>query len=103
MHVIEPRISGNNDQETDPNDSNDALREIWGLRTYISAGGYDKEEAAKLVDSKGGLVSFGRHFLANVCTIIGPLCLFMATALTNPHATAGPAFAVQEEYPPQPV
>ncbi|KAF8267289.1 FMN-linked oxidoreductase [Lactarius quietus] len=68
IHVIEPRIDGISDSESpDENmtQSNDALRKIWGDRPYIAAGGVDRVAAINMVEKYGGLVAFGRHFIAN--------------------------------------
>ena len=56
IHVIEDRA----------NASSDALRKIWGDRPYIAAGGFDRASAISTVEKLGGLVSFGRDFIANV-------------------------------------
>ncbi|KAH9167365.1 hypothetical protein EDB89DRAFT_1997835 [Lactarius sanguifluus] len=68
IHVIEPRVDGTTDGEvTDENraQSNEALRKIWGDRPYIAAGGMDGAAAINTVEKYGGLVAFGRHFIAN--------------------------------------
>ncbi|KAH9039321.1 putative NADPH2 dehydrogenase chain OYE2 [Lactarius pseudohatsudake] len=68
IHVIEPRVDGITDAEvTDENraQSNEALRKIWGDRPYIAAGGMDGAAANNIVEKYGGLVAFGRHFIAN--------------------------------------
>ncbi|KAG8717788.1 hypothetical protein FRC09_013660 [Ceratobasidium sp. 395] len=73
VHFVEPIISG--DREADPAhdtgsaqhpDSNDFAREIWGDRTFLSAGGYNPESAQEAADkfTNAGIV-FGRYFLAN--------------------------------------
>ncbi|KAH9074799.1 hypothetical protein EDB83DRAFT_2312312 [Lactarius deliciosus] len=68
IHVIEPRVDGIVDGDvTDENraQSNEALRKIWGDRPYIAAGGMDGAAAINAVEKYGGLVAFGRHFIAN--------------------------------------
>ena len=65
IHVIEER------EEADPSDANGAnpselLRKAWGDRPYIAAGGFDRASANGTVEKYGGLVAFGRHFIANV-------------------------------------
>ncbi|KAH9074798.1 hypothetical protein EDB83DRAFT_2515656 [Lactarius deliciosus] len=68
IHVIEPRVDGTTDGDvTDENraQSNEALRRIWGGRPYIAAGGMDGAAAINAVEKYGGLVAFGRHFIAN--------------------------------------
>ena len=69
IHVVEPRVDGINDSDlTNENrtQSNEVLRKIWGDRPYIAAGGVDRAAAIKMVEKYGGLVAFGRHFIANV-------------------------------------
>ena len=47
-------------------DSNEFLREIWGEKVFIAAGGYTPQTAAETVEAKGGLIAFGRHYISNV-------------------------------------
>ncbi|KAJ6588097.1 FMN-linked oxidoreductase [Mycena capillaripes] len=68
IHVIEPRISADSTIDASPENaaqSNDFIREIWGDRPLISAGGFNRETAIKLAERKNTLVAFGRHFIAN--------------------------------------
>ncbi|KAH9027908.1 hypothetical protein EDB84DRAFT_1563243 [Lactarius hengduanensis] len=68
IHVVEPRVDGIVDGEvTDENRAqpNEALRKIWGDRPYIAAGGMDGAAANNTVEKYGGLVAFGRDFIAN--------------------------------------
>jgi len=68
IHVVEPRIDGISESDSpDENvtQSNKVLREIWGDRPYIAAGGVDRAAAINMVEKYGGLVAFGRHFIAN--------------------------------------
>ncbi|KAJ7788348.1 hypothetical protein B0H14DRAFT_3115943 [Mycena olivaceomarginata] len=44
--------------------SNDFIRELWGNRTLISAGGYNRTTALDRAE-RGEIVAFGRPFLAN--------------------------------------
>ena len=60
IHVIEDRA----------NHPSDALRKVWGDRPYIAAGGFDRASAISTVDKHGGLISFGRHFIANVSALL---------------------------------
>ncbi|KAI0296960.1 putative NADPH2 dehydrogenase chain OYE2 [Multifurca ochricompacta] len=68
IHVIEPRMNVyfqenlSNDNE---HDTNALIRKAWGDRPYIAAGGLDRGDAIEIVKNEGGLVAFGRHFLAN--------------------------------------
>ncbi|KAI9435547.1 hypothetical protein H4582DRAFT_1970321, partial [Lactarius indigo] len=68
IHVVEARINGSIAVAvTDENraHSNEALRKIWGDRPYIAAGGMERATAIDTVSKYGGLVAFGRHFIAN--------------------------------------
>ncbi|KAH9003866.1 hypothetical protein EDB86DRAFT_3099865 [Lactarius hatsudake] len=68
IHVIELRVSNFTVAAvTDENrvQSNEDLRKIWGDRPYIAAGGMDRATAVDTVSKYGGLVAFGRHFIAN--------------------------------------
>ena len=75
IHAVEPRMDGVIDSDpTDENrtHSNEALRKAWGDRPYIAAGGIDGTMSAmKMVEKYGGLVAFGRHFIANVSHVFG--------------------------------
>jgi len=71
IHVIEDwqRITGmypNNEKDTH---SNEPLRKIWGDHPYIAAGGFNRASANSTVEEHGGLIAFGRHFIANVSTL----------------------------------
>jgi NADPH2 dehydrogenase len=68
LHVVEPRIAADRDQDilAGEVENNDEIREAWGDRPFLSAGGYDLAGATSTAESKGGLIVFGRHFLANV-------------------------------------
>lgn len=73
IHVIEPRVSGQDDREAGPGESNDFLRAIWNVpgsrengSVYISAGGYTRPLALKFAEEKGDLTAFGRRFIPNV-------------------------------------
>jgi NADPH2 dehydrogenase len=73
LHVIEDL----NRTEADPNDANganssDSLRKIWGDRPYVAAGGFDRASANRTVEKHGGLIAFGRHFIANVSASFAP-------------------------------
>ncbi|KAF9238925.1 hypothetical protein BU15DRAFT_88172 [Melanogaster broomeanus] len=70
LHVTEPRLAGEQAAEFDE-DGNDFLREIWKggkdgeKRIFISAGGYTRDIALRTAEEKGGLVAFGRPYIAN--------------------------------------
>ncbi|KAK7693084.1 hypothetical protein QCA50_002649 [Cerrena zonata] len=64
IHVTEPRIV--NFEVQDPKGkSNDFIREIWSLRSLISAGGYTRDLAIEWADTKGDIIAFGRTFISN--------------------------------------
>ena len=68
LHAIEPRVAGGEDREpeADDMDSNDFLRKIWGDKAFIATGGYTPQTAVETVNAEGGLIAFGRHYIANV-------------------------------------
>ncbi|KAJ8462623.1 hypothetical protein ONZ45_g17870 [Pleurotus djamor] len=71
IHVIEPRVHGNDvkppSEEDDIEESNDFIRDIWGDRPLISAGGYTRETALRIAaERQYELVAFGRWFISNV-------------------------------------
>ena len=83
LHVIESRLDGSSGITSDRNENNDFLREIWSSgkggqeRTFISAGGYNRETALRAAEDKGGLIAFGRLYIPNVsdvCFAAGALC-----------------------------
>lgn len=65
IHVVEPRVEGNMDREPQEGESNDFLREVWGQRPFISAGGYNRELAFKVAEETGNLIAVGRYFISN--------------------------------------
>ncbi|KAI0252324.1 FMN-linked oxidoreductase [Lactifluus subvellereus] len=75
IHAIEPRFHGpkepriNGPADTDPTQnnaqSNETLRMAAGDIPYVAAGGFDRASATSAVEKYGGLVAFGRHFIAN--------------------------------------
>ncbi|KAH9970844.1 hypothetical protein BGW80DRAFT_1437976 [Lactifluus volemus] len=67
VHGIEPRINGGDERNSDQGStqSNEALRKAAGDIPFIATGGFDRASAAGMVEKHGGLVAFGRHFIAN--------------------------------------
>ncbi|KAF7376948.1 FMN-linked oxidoreductase [Mycena sanguinolenta] len=68
LHIIEPRIEGAGDWDVGVHNdwhSNEFIRELWGDRTLISAGGYTRASALGRAE-RGEIIAFGRAFLANV-------------------------------------
>jgi NADPH2 dehydrogenase len=70
VHVIEDVRFGYRGNAIDEfgTHSNNSLREVWGGRPYIAAGGFNPSSANDTVEKHGGLIAFGRHFIANVST-----------------------------------
>ena len=71
LHLVEPRVDGFEFRDNLPEwENNDFIREVWtqegNARWLISAGGYTRDIAIQTADEKGGLVAFGRPFIANV-------------------------------------
>ncbi|KAJ7903086.1 FMN-linked oxidoreductase [Mycena leptocephala] len=67
LHIIEPRVEGTTTVEASAHNaghSNDFIRELWGSRTLISAGGYTRAQALDRAE-RGEIIAFGRLFLAN--------------------------------------
>jgi NADPH2 dehydrogenase len=71
IHVIEDwqRTTETSLNEENDTHSTEPLRKIWGDRPYIAAGGFDRASANRTVEKHGGLIAFGRHFIANVSTV----------------------------------
>ncbi|QRV78620.1 U3 small nucleolar RNA-associated protein 22 [Ceratobasidium sp. AG-Ba] len=73
IHFVEPVISGNIEVEYADEigsarypESNDFARDLWGDRTFLSAGGYNPESALKTADKfDNTAIVFGRYFIAN--------------------------------------
>ena len=61
-----PSNLGIDDSESNGVDSNDFLREIWGDKAYIAAGGYIPQTATETANTKGGLIAFGLHYISDV-------------------------------------
>ena len=80
IHAIEPRFHGpkeprmNDPAEANPTQdntqSNETLGKVAGDIPYIAAGGFDLASATSAVEKYGGLVAFGRHFIANVSALL---------------------------------
>jgi hypothetical protein len=69
LHVVEPRADGTSTVEVKDGYSNDFIRDIWGDRPLISAGGYTRATAIAAAEEKGDLIAFGRSYLANVSSL----------------------------------
>ena len=66
LHAAEPRVAGTDDTDFNNADSNDFLRKIWGDKVFVAAGGYTPRTATETANTKGGLIAFGRYYIANV-------------------------------------
>jgi len=49
----------------DGTESNQFLREIWAPKVFMSNSGYNRQKGMELADRTGGLVGYGKYFLAN--------------------------------------
>ncbi|KAJ6479268.1 hypothetical protein C8R47DRAFT_983523 [Mycena vitilis] len=66
LHAVEPRADGDGTSSTmKAHHSNDFLREIWGDRPFITAGGYTRKSALVAAEEKGDLIAFARPYIAN--------------------------------------
>ncbi|KAJ7272592.1 hypothetical protein B0H12DRAFT_1292307 [Mycena haematopus] len=66
LHVVEPWANGDGSAtDVKEHQSNDLLREIWGNKPFISAGGYARASAIAAAEEKGGLIAFARSYIAN--------------------------------------
>ncbi|KAL0573440.1 Stress response protein nst1 [Marasmius crinis-equi] len=66
LHVQEPRADGWDTVDDLPEGvDNDFIREIWGDKVLVSSGGYDRKLAIDTARTKGDVIAFGRHFIAN--------------------------------------
>ncbi|KAF5623237.1 putative NADPH2 dehydrogenase chain OYE2 [Fusarium sp. NRRL 25303] len=70
LHLIEPRIAGNVDRETDDMESLDFALDAWvWAGPVILAGGYTAEKANKALETtfkdRPVAFAFGRHFISN--------------------------------------
>ncbi|KAI0734104.1 FMN-linked oxidoreductase [Irpex lacteus] len=67
IHVIEPRLDAAalTDRIPQANESNDFIRKIWQPRPLISAGGYNRELALEVAETKGDLIALGRYYTSN--------------------------------------
>jgi len=68
LSVIEPRTSGGDfeERELEAGESNDFIRDIWGPRPLVLAGGYTRQSAIEKAENDNTLIAFGRHFISNV-------------------------------------
>jgi 12-oxophytodienoic acid reductase len=65
IHMVEPRVKGNTDQEEDPRFSLEPFRRVW-QGVFIASGGYTPENAREALRSGHcDAIAFGRWHLAN--------------------------------------
>ena len=76
LHVVEPRVSNFDERKVLAWESNDFLRAIWkgpdseeNKSVYLSAGGYEPQNAVDDAEAKGDLIVFGRHYISNVSSL----------------------------------
>ncbi|KAJ7639557.1 NADH:flavin oxidoreductase/NADH oxidase [Roridomyces roridus] len=95
LHVVEPRVDGITTVESvNEGYSNDFIREIWGSRPLISAGGYTRETALAAAEEKGDLVAFARPYISNpdlpyrllhgIALAVGNRALYYAPGSSDP-------------------
>jgi len=65
LHAVDRRVAGAVTDESSDGDSNEFLRNIWGEKVFISAGGHTPQTAAETVGAEGGLIAFGRYYISN--------------------------------------
>ena len=63
----EPRVDKEQIRELKPGEGNDVVREAWGDRPFIAAGGFTRDTALEVTAKHPNvLVAFGRHYTSNV-------------------------------------
>ncbi|KAF8147835.1 hypothetical protein B0H34DRAFT_758987 [Crassisporium funariophilum] len=66
LHAIEPPAEGSvTHKESNPNESNDFLRDIWAPKPFLVAGGFTRETAIERADRTGDVIVFGKYFISN--------------------------------------
>ncbi|KAF7356958.1 putative inactive dehydrogenase EasA [Mycena venus] len=104
LHVVEPRADGDQSASSvKEHHSNDFLREIWGSRPFISAGGYTRASAIAVAEEKGDLVAFARPYIANpdlpyrlihdIALTVGNRALYYALGSVDPKGYTDYPFA----------
>ncbi|KAJ6581828.1 hypothetical protein B0H19DRAFT_928954 [Mycena capillaripes] len=105
LHVVEPRADGTETVEVKEGQSNDFIRDIWGVRRLISAGGYTPETALAVAENKGDLIAFSRPYIANpdlpyrlihnIALAVGNRALYYAPGSVDPKGYTDYQFAAQ--------
>ncbi|KAJ7359112.1 hypothetical protein DFH08DRAFT_403618 [Mycena albidolilacea] len=104
LHVVEPRVDGSETLDVIKDGySNDFIRDIWGDRRLISAGGYTRETAIAAAEEKGDLIAFARPYIANpdlpyrllhdIALAIGNRALYYAPGSLDPKGYTDYPFA----------
>ncbi|KAF8215693.1 hypothetical protein K438DRAFT_1799187 [Mycena galopus ATCC 62051] len=100
LHVVEPRVDGSQTVNVNEEYSNDFIRDIWGDRRLISAGGYTRETAIAAAEEKGDLIAFGRAYpdlpyrlLHAINLSIGNCALYYAPGSLDPKGYTDYPFA----------
>ncbi|KAJ7223737.1 hypothetical protein B0H12DRAFT_1213090 [Mycena haematopus] len=103
LHVVEPRVDGGQTVDIKEGYSNDFIREIWGDRRLISAGGYTRETAIAVAEEKGDLIAFSRPYIANpdlpyrllhgIALAVGNRALYYAPGSADPKGYTDYPFA----------
>ncbi|KAJ7857540.1 NADH:flavin oxidoreductase/NADH oxidase [Mycena leptocephala] len=104
LHAVEPRADGDGTSTTMKEyHSNDFLREIWGDRPFISAGGYTRASGIATAEKKGDLIAYARPYIANpdlpyrlihdIALTIGDRALYYAPGSADPKGYTDYAFA----------
>ncbi|KAJ7146474.1 NADH:flavin oxidoreductase/NADH oxidase [Mycena epipterygia] len=103
VHAVEPRVDGTETVDVKEGYSNDFLRDIWGDRPFISAGGYTRETAIAAAEEKGDLIAFSRPYIANpdlpyrllhgIALAVGNRALYYAPGSVDPKGYTDYPFA----------
>ncbi|KAJ6495328.1 hypothetical protein C8R45DRAFT_1052826 [Mycena sanguinolenta] len=103
LHVVEPRVDGGQTVDIKDGYSNDFIRDIWGDRRLISAGGYTRETAIAAAEEKGDLIAFSRSYIANpdlpyrllhgIALAVGNRALYYAPGSVDPKGYTDYPFA----------
>ncbi|KAI0066943.1 FMN-linked oxidoreductase [Artomyces pyxidatus] len=65
LHIVEPGVHGTIAHHPRPGESNQFIREIWGERRLIAAGGFTRKSGMAAAEHTGELIAYGRAFIEN--------------------------------------
>ncbi|KAJ4490199.1 FMN-linked oxidoreductase [Lentinula aciculospora] len=65
LHVVEPRVSVEDDRDVNANESNDFIKTLWSPQPLILAGGFLRDNAIQAAETEGILIAFGRRYISN--------------------------------------